>query len=294
MQKELLLAIGDDRAASFNLRFLKELFNDISDIRVTLFYVAPKLASWHMHEETVTPTEEGLVELMAHKKDKGQKALEEARRWLKDMTGCSGDNVHIKVVHSKTGTVRELIDECRSGLYDAMVLGRKGFTWFEEVFENSVCHELIWQDVDFPIWICKRPSSEPRQDILLCLDGSDASLRMADHASYMLADETKHNFTLFHVAKWDYETAIAEELFSKAIAVMKKNGVTEDRITSKCVVAKNVVKAIIQETAASSYMAVGVGRHGTTKRNKKEKMFPTSVSVNLLRQLTDTALWVSQ
>jgi len=294
MQKELLLAIGDDRAASFNLRFLKEMFDDVCDIKMTLFYVAPKFASWHMHEETLAPTDDGLLELMAHKKDKGVKALDEAQQWLKDMTGCSGDNVLTKVVHSKTGTVRELIDECKNGLYDAMLLGRKGFTWFEEVFENSVCHELIWQDIDFPIWVCKRPTGVPRQNVLLCLDGSEASLHMADHASYMLAEETKHSFTLFHAAKWDYETAIAEQIFSKAVAVMKENGVTEDRIKYRSVVNSNVVKAILQEAAVSSYAAVGVGRHGTTKRNKKENMFPTSVSVNLLRQLPDTALWVSK
>lgn len=294
MQKELLLAIGDDRAASFNLRFLKELFDDICDIRLTLFYVAPKLASWSMHEDTLAPMGDDLIELMAHKKDKGEKALDEALRWLKNMTGCPGDNVNTKVVQSKTGTVRELIDECRSGLYDAMLLGRKGFTWFEEVFENSVCHELIWQDIDFPIWVCKRPTGVPHQNILLCLDGSNASLRMADHASYILADEKKHSFTLFHAAKWDYETTIAEQYFSKAVKIMKGNGVTEDRIKFRSVVAKNVVKAIIQEATISSYAAVGVGRRGTTKRNKKENMFPTSVSINLLRQLTDTALWVSK
>ncbi|NDV19919.1 universal stress protein [Pseudodesulfovibrio sp. JC047] len=294
MQKELLLAIGDDRAASFNLRFLKELFDNFCDIKLTLFYVAPKSASWAMHEENLVPAGDDLVEFMAHKKDKGKKALVESRQWLKDMTGCPDDNVRIKVIHSRKGTVRELIEECRSGLYDAMLLGRKAFSWFEAVFENSVCHELIWQDIDFPIWVCKRPTGEPRHDVLLCLDGSDASLRMADHASYMLADETKHAFTLFHTVPKEAEIAVSDPIFNAAVEVMERNGVTRERIVFKPVVERNVVKAIVQETAQHPYAAVGVGRHGTTRQGTKENLFPTSVSINLLRQLPDTALWVSK
>ena len=293
MQKELLLAISDDRAASYNLRFLKDVYENVCDLKLTLFYVAPKCATWGMNENDLVPTNDDLEQLMAHKKDKGAQALNEAVRWLADMTGCDG-NVRTKVVHSRKGSVLELIDEARSGLYDALVLGRKGFTWFEEAFENSVCHELIWQDIDFPIWICKRPSATPRRDVLLCMDGSDAALRMADHAAYMLADEQSHEFTLFHVARHGYESARSGRIFDEALAILAENGVHDERIELKMVTGKNVVKAILKETANTTYAAVGVGRHGTTQRTKKEKIFPSTVAVNLLRQLSDTALWISK
>lgn len=200
MQKELLLAIGDDRAASYNLRFLKEVFENFCNLKLTLFYVAPRKISWEIDQKSLIPKGDGFDELIRHTKTKGEKALEDSQRWIKEIAGCTGSNVTTKVVTSHKGTVQELIAEAHEGMYDAMLLGRKGFTWFEEVFENSVCHELMWQGIDFPIWICKRPPSNPRHDVLLCMDGSGASLRMVDHAGYMLADEIKHTFTLFHVA----------------------------------------------------------------------------------------------
>lgn len=294
MQKELLLAIGDDRAASYNLRFLKEVFENFCDLKLTLFYVAPRMATWAMTGNDLVPKDNDFEELVAHKKSKGEKTLEEAQRWLLEIAGCTGTNIEVKLVHSRKGTVRELIDEAREGLYDAMLLGRKGFTWFEEVFENSVCHELLWRDIDFPIWVCKRPLANPRHDVLLCMDGSAASLRMVDHAGYMLAGEKKHTFTLFHVAQEGYESARAGRIFDEGLALLAENGIDEERIELKMVTAGNLLKAILKEAVDGRYSAVGVGKHGATIPSRMEGMFPSSIVVNLLRQLTDSALWISK
>jgi len=294
MQKELLLAIGDDRAASYNLRFLKEVFNNFCDLKLTLFYVAPRLATWEMHENGLRPKGDDLEALMVHKRDKGAKALEEAKRWIRDIAGCTDTNVETKVVHSRKGTARELVEEARSGLYDALLLGRKGFTWFEEVFNNSVSHEMLWQDIDFPIWVCKRPPDNPRHDVLLCLDGSDASLRMVDHAGYMLAEEPSHTFTLFHVSEHGFGHPDLSRIFDDALDALKANEIDEDRIELKVVNAKSQVKAIIKEAHDGNYSAVGVGRRNEMNRSKMENMFPSSVCVNLLRQMDTAALWISK
>jgi len=294
VQKELLLAIGDDRAASYNLRFLKDAFDSFCDLKLTLFYAAPRSALWDRQEAGLPPTDEAVDRLMAHKKDRGRKALEDARQWIMDIAGCDGQNIRTKVVHSRLGTARELVAEAREGLYDALVLGRKGFTWFEEIFENSVCHELLWQDIDFPIWICKRPSQVSRQNVLLCLDGSAPSLRMADHAGYMLAKEPRQSFTLFHVAQKGYGDARSARIFDEALAILGEHGIPDERIDIKMVTGSNPVKAILKEARAGQYAAVGVGRRGAGSQTRKENLFPSTVSVNLLRQLQETALWISK
>jgi nucleotide-binding universal stress UspA family protein len=294
VQKELLLAIGDDRAASYNLRFLKDTFDSFCDLKLTLFYAAPRSALWDRQEAGMPPSDEAVERLVAHKKDKGKKALEDARRWIMDIAGCDGENIRTKVVHSRLGTARELIAEAREGLYDALILGRKGFTWFEEIFENSVCHELLWHDIDFPIWVCKRPSQVSHQNVLLCLDGSDPALRMADHAGYMLAREPRQSFTLFHVAQTGYADARSARIFDEALAILGEHGIPDERIDIKMVTGRNPVKAILKEARAGHYAAVAVGRHGTGGQTRMENLFPSTVSVNLLRQLQETALWISK
>lgn len=294
MQKELLLAIGDDRAASYNLRFLREVFSTFCDLKMTLFYVTPHKPTWEMDGDHFEPRDSGFDEAALGARARGTKALADAEQWIKDVGGCSGEHVKTKVAHSRRGTVRELIDEAHSGLYDALLLGRKGFTWFEELFENSVCHEMLWHDIDFPIWICKRPPEAPRHDVLLAMDGSDASLRMVDHAAYMLTNEPKHTFTLLHVAEGGYESARAGRIFDEGLALLAEHGVDDERIELKMVTSRNVVKAILKEAHEGRYSAVGVGKHGADAQTKMKGLFPSSVTVNLLRQLTHAALWISK
>lgn len=294
MQKELLLAISDDRAASYNLRFLKEVFSNFCDLKLTLFYVTPRKASWVMRDDHFVPRGKGFDEFTKHKKAKGETALSDAEKWIRNVAGCTSENVRTKVVHSKKGTVRELIDEARDGLYDALLLGRRGFSWFEEVFANSVCHEMLLADIDFPIWISKRPPESPRHDVLLSMDGSDSALRMVDHAGYMLAEEKRHTFTLFHVAEHGYTSGRAGRIFDEGLALLAEHGIEEERIELKMVTGKSTLKAILKEARDGNYSAVGVGKHGKDSDGKARGLFPNSVTVNLLRQLEDTALWISK
>ena len=284
----------DERAAAYTLRYVREVFTSFCDIRLTLFYVAPRPPARDMLKDGLTPSDKGLQNLNKVKQTKGSEALENAIQWLRDVAGCPGENVRTKVIHSRKGTVSELIEEARSGLYDALLLGRRGFSWFEEVFANSVSHELLWQDIDFPIWICRRPPKKPRQDVLLCMDGSPASLRIVDHAGYMLAGEPDHTFTLFHVTQEGFNASESARIFDEGLASLAENGIPEDRIEMKIVKGRNQVKAILKEAAEGNYSAVGVGRHGEYERTQKQHMFPDSVCVNLLRQMENTALWISK
>ena len=293
MQKELLLAIGDERTASYTLRFLKEVFGNFCDLKLTLFYVAPRKAAWAIDEKDLVPRGKGFDEMEAYTKEYGNKAVKHAVDWIRDIAGCSGENVETKVTLSRRGTVQELVDEAHNGLYDALVLGKRALTWFEGVFENSVTHEMLWQEIDFPIWICRKPPSRPRHDILLCLDGSDASLRMVDHAAYMLAGEPDHSFTLFHVAE-NFHNNPSARLFDQGLALLSDNGISEDRVEMKVVTGGNPVKATLKEAAEGRYSAVGVGRHNEADPGPMQAMFPSSVTTRLLRQMTDAALWISK
>jgi len=294
MQKELLLAVGDERAASYTLRYLKEVYSDFCDLRLTLFYAAPRPPSREMRGDGLTPSGKGLQKLNAAKRTKGGKAIEDSLKWLKNIVGCPEGNIRTKVVNSRKGIVTELVDEARAGNYDALLLGRRGFSWFEEMFANSVSHELLWHDIDFPLWICRRPPKHPRQDVLLCLDGSPASLRMVDHAGYMLAQETAHTFTLFHVTNHGFDAAESTRVFDKGLAALAGNNIAEERIEMKLVKSRNQVKAILKEAAQGNYLAVGLGRHGEYERSQKQHLFPDSTCVNLLRQMENTTLWISK
>ena len=51
-----------------------------------------------------------------------------------------------------------------------------------------------------PFWTCRKPDLE-RKNVLLCVDGSEPALRMADHVGFILAQERTQEVTLFVVVK---------------------------------------------------------------------------------------------
>lgn len=294
MKKNILVTISDDASASYSLRFVRSIFDDFCDVELTLMYVTPMSASWQATDPGAVPDASELQKMNRVKKSKGQATLNSASEWMRDIAGCSLDNVKTKIVPSRKGTVREIIDESRKGLYDCTVLGRKAYTWFEELFEDSVSHGLLWRDIDFPIWICKRPPHEPRKDVLLCVDGSEPSLRMADHVGYMLQGQERHSITLAHVAekRLDFGGEV-DKMFSRATDLLRENGISEERIEYKVMRSDNVARAIMRENGDGRYAAIALGKRGN-KPGAMDTFFPSSLSIRLLRLLDETALWISK
>ena len=250
MEKHLLLTIGDDRSTSSSLRFLKVFFDFNSPIRLTLFYVAQKNAFSGGCDSA------GL--------SRAESSLRKAKRDLVDVLNLDPDKIDIKAVSSKRGTVRDITAEARAGMYDAVILGRRGISWLEELFESSVTHSILWESIDFPIWVCRKPLEKSRKNVLLCVDGSDECLRMADHVGFMLQDQKQHDITIFHIkVKGEDEEAVAscQECAMEALTV---NGVAKERISTKVVTTGNPIKAIVDEAKKGNYAVTAIGR-----RNRK-------------------------
>jgi nucleotide-binding universal stress UspA family protein len=261
MQKSLLITISDDLSCLYGVRFVSSFFRNKSAMRITLFYVAP----------TATPTEtggrsgrhgKGAVISDAHRK-KGQKTLDTSKGLLCDR-GFSPDHVSSKLMAKEFGTVKDIIREARKGHYDAVVLGRRGYTIFE---------------------------SEGRKNVLLCVDGSEASLRMADHVGFMLQDEEEHSVTLLTVDTG--ETSNIQAGLEEAKKKLTANGVHDGRIQSLVVRSPRVAKTILEETDRSSFGVVGMGRVGLEKGMMKEWLVG-SRTVKLLENLEKAVLWVSK
>jgi nucleotide-binding universal stress UspA family protein len=287
MQKSLLITISDDLSCLYGVRFVSSFFRNKSAMRITLFYVAP----------TATPTEtggrsgrhgKGAVISDAHRK-KGQKTLDTSKGLLCDR-GFSPDHVSSKLMAKEFGTVKDIIREARKGHYDAVVLGRRGYTIFESVMCNSVSKEIMDKNIDFPLWICRHPE-EGRKNVLLCVDGSEASLRMADHVGFMLQDEEEHSVTLLTVDTG--ETSNIQAGLEEAKKKLTANGVHDGRIQSLVVRSPRVAKTILEETDRNSFGVVGMGRVGLQKGMMKEWLIG-SRTVKLLENLEKAVLWVSR
>ncbi len=294
MEKHLLLAVADGTSASYTLRFVRGMIEDFRDMRLTLLYVAPRALHWDLDNQEMMPPSQVADEISGIKSSQGMLTLNKAKQWLVDIAGCVPGMVETKVVASRKGVVREIIDEAQSGMYDAVVLGRRAYSWFEGLFENSVAHEMLWKAIDFPLWICRRSPQIPRRNVLLCVDGSDASVRMADHVGFMLSDQARHKITVFHVAEKRFQFGEkVDAVFNRVEEVLLENGMSEDRIEFKVVRSDNVPKAVLTEKKMGKYAVIALGKRGNAPA-RMEGFFPSSLSIRLLRLVEGTALWIGK
>jgi nucleotide-binding universal stress UspA family protein len=291
LDKHFLLTISDDRSASHNLRFASGFFGDKERIRLTLFYVSPSVPVTHPDAHDVLK-QTALEEMTSAELHKGRAWLDEARQWAL-ARGFPEDNVAVKAAPERFGTVRDIVTEGHKGLYDAVIVGRRGLSWFEEYLTRSVSKAILWQRVDFPLWVCRMPESW-RRDVLLCVDGSGECLRMADHVGFVLADAPDHRVTVFHVRRKGVD---AEEIIESVRAAILEHGVAEERIRVKVVGEGDAAAAILEEAhdnGGKGYAAVAVGRRQHAPAGPLGQVFMGSVSLKLQDKAEGFSLWISR
>jgi nucleotide-binding universal stress UspA family protein len=283
MQKHILITIGDDATRLYGARFVSSFFRKRDAMSITLFYVAPQASAPAGPVKTVRPT------VSAQQQEKGQKALDPPRSLLIER-GFLPEHIDCKLMPRQFGTVKDIIRESGAGLYDAVVLGRRGYTMFETMLSYSVTRDIMDHDISFPLWICRRPE-EGRKNVLLCIDGSEAGLRIADHVGFMLQDEEEHHVTIFQVDTGAEENMKAS--MEDAKRALMDNGVPEERIKTRARSSGKVAEAILQEARDGAYAVVAVGRVGQHKEGVRKWIFG-STSLKLMENLDKAVLWVSK
>lgn len=286
MERHFLLTVSDQQSSFCGARFLGYFFTNKEDLRITLYYTAPKPAAVWKDEQT-RETEDQAKAQAERFKAKGLEAIDAAKTTLCRM-GFPEEMIETKLTFRKRTKVKDIISEGMEGRYDAVVLGRRGLSWLEEVFSDSVSKELMETPVHFPIWFCRKPR-ESSKNVLICLDGSDPAYRMVDHAGFVLAKQPDQEITLFVVNDGkQFSGDEAETLFYKAEGLLLDNGFPEDRIKTKIADDSNISRAIIKELDEGGYGTVALGR-GDPDRG----FFMGSVCEKLFREVEQTAMWIA-
>lgn len=290
MNKHLLVTISEDETAQRALRFVCGFFKQKDDIRLTLFNTAPQPpAVWGEEAsfETLRENEASAEAIIAS----GKRAMLKAREVFVQ-GGFSPAQVDDKIVARNFSRIDDIIKEGESGLYDAVVFGRRAVIKLENFLDKSASEEMLEAKFAFPLWLC-RDVDYHRHGVLLCVDDSEAFRRMADHVGFILQGESAHPVTLLRVLKKADAGATPEGLFGDAISTLEDNGFPSRLIRTRLVVSDDVPGAILREAEEGRYAAVAVGRTGM-RRGPLARLFATSVTVALFQRLTGAALWVSR
>lgn len=289
MDRHILVTVSEQQSALYAVRFVGQFFCDKRGLNLTLFYTAPRPPALWEGEKSL----ESMREAEAQGKritGRANQALEAAKRELV-MMGCRPEKVDTKLQKRRFSKVDDIIQEMETGLYDAVALGRRGLSWLEQAFEESVTQSMLEKRAPFPIWACRRPDPE-RRNLLLCVDGSEAAYRMAEHVGFILGPEADQEVVVLTVAKSGKGPSDeTEKVLSSALGYMRKTGYPPEKAKTKVLKAASPAKAILGEVNKGKYAVVAMGCTGRGQ-GLIERLFMGSVSMAVFRGVDRGAVWI--
>ncbi|VAW38680.1 hypothetical protein MNBD_DELTA03-24 [hydrothermal vent metagenome] len=195
-----VLAAVDGSIHSFNaLRYLSYLFTDLENINVHLLCVVPA-GSARLGMEWVDERDQ-----MTMVSTQVRAKLSAARRFMEEAVlqlgrrGIAPAQVTTSVKLSRSSVAADILTEANKGLYDALLIGRRGIGRIEELFMgSSLSGSMAERCYKIPLWIVDGKVNSRR--FLLPVDSSFNSLKAADHLGFMLAHNPYAEVSLLHLS----------------------------------------------------------------------------------------------
>ncbi|MBA3011196.1 MAG: universal stress protein [Proteobacteria bacterium] len=283
MDRHFLIAVSDQKSAIFGVRFVSDFFSDKGNVKSTLFYSTPKPPAIFENERSLEATSRQNAQEQKNIAQ-GKEAVEKARQVCLEC-GFKPENLIDRVETQVFSKVADIIQEGERGLYDAVVLGRRGLSMLEEAFEDSVSRDIFDQTFTFPLWLCR--SSDPvRKNVLFYGDGSGASFQMADHVGFITGLEKRHRVDILMPESTTDQSSTMDQYKQ----ILLKHGLTADMIQTRSLGANDPAKQILNLVNAEAYAAVALGR-SDNESNLLARLFKGPVSSTLFRELKNAALW---
>lgn len=279
IKKHFLLAVSKDSTHQYGVRFLSYFFGNKNDVLVDVLNVTHKnQGSGYFSgglQETSLKTEKSF--------------LGQVRQRMIDF-GFPAENIRTEARAGAISTAQDIIAHGRKGLYDALVLGRRGLTLLESLIQDSVSSKVLDEQCDLPLWICREPERQ-KKNVLLCTDGSRQSLNTADHVGFVLEAAPDSTITVLHVSTGAGEKQ--QEILDNTVAEILNNGYPRESIITLALEGSNPAEVILKYARINNFAVIAMGRKcQTSPRTGFSRFFVGSVSSDVLKNLERASLWI--
>ena len=308
MNKKILIAVDDSIHSKNAIRYASNMAAFVKDVNYTLFHVQPTISQYLLDEaEKDRAAKAELKKIVEKNTEAGNNLLEEHREQMIKM-GVATQSVDIVTQPRMAGLAKDILRYSHSGLYDSIVMGRRGLSGLQEAIMGSVSANVLEHSNSIPIWLIDGEVKSSR--LMFAVDGSENSLKALDHLALMMGNNPDIEVLFFHVqpkvsdfCPIDFESAendrieelvlrgdknCVDQFFAHALKRLKDAGIDDSQIEVKVSNALfNPGKAIIEEAKQGDYGTIIIGRRGINRT-----FFTGSVSRYVINQISDKALWI--
>jgi nucleotide-binding universal stress UspA family protein len=308
MEKKILMAVDDSIHSNQSLRYATKMFSGSRDVTFTLFNEQPMISQYLVHEARTDPKAYASLKKVIKKNTAEAQMLLEKQKKRMIAMGVPNKRIELVAQQRMLGRSQDILEYARKGLYDAIVVGRRGLSRIQKTFMGSTSAELLENADEVPVWMVDGKVTSPK--ILVAVDGSESSYRALDHVGSMLFENAETRYCLFHVSQkakdmdalsfakddLDIQDIVAKsskrmmgEFFAAAEQKLKDAGIAADRvdIITKAKRKASVGKMVLAEAEKGKFGTVVVGRRGADRAH-----YFGSVSRYVTQRMTDRALWL--
>ena len=307
MKKKILVAVDGSIYSRKAIDYVVKMESLIKDLNYTLLNIHPKLSEFLVEDSRIDgKARSALKEITARNHENSIRILNDAKSIMIKL-GVNENQIETVSRPVVKGTAKAIIDYGRRGLYDAIVMGRRGISRLAEVFMGSVTNSVLEHTSINPVWTVGGDVKSLK--IMIAVDGSESSLRAVDHVIFMLGENPDIRITLLHVMPKlrDYCEIIFEEkedmleevikqsdkhciddFYAHAQKKIKEAGLKKSQIDIKQVVSiMNTGKSIVNEVKKGNFGTVVIGRRGAD-----DSFFLGSISRFVLANISNRAVWL--
>ena len=315
-EHKILIAIDGSRPSLRAASYAAGMTSMIPALHFVLLYVLPAIPPYLEDGwKTDKRARAKLKTLRNTNLATGENILEKAKEHLVSHH-VPEEYIELKILPRTAGLARDILFEAEQGLYDALIVGRRGLSRPQELFMGSVSNRLIQHAHKIPLWVVDQEITQPK--VLVALDGSEPSLRAVDQVAFMLGDHSKAAVHFLHVAPrlqsvcpidfgdedtlidldHDYDEmeeefmredeACLDDFTPRAVNILSRAGFSSDRITVETrEVTLGVARTIIKAAKEGGFGTVVLGRSGLNRAH-----FLGSVSDRVVRRAEGLAIWL--
>ena len=307
MERQLLMAVDGSIHSTQSLRYATKMLGGSDEVIFTLFHGEPMISQYLLDEVRTDPRAYSALKKVNKKNKENSRLLLEKQSERLITMGIPKKRIVMVSQQRMTGLARDILEYGRKGIYDAIVVGRRGLSRAQKTFMGSTSAKLLEHSEVIPVWMVD--GNVKSKKILVAVDGSESSYRAVDHIGFMLSKNPNIKYCLFHVFQ-DAEDMDAisfrvdnpsinklvnkgskrhiEKFFADAEHKLAEAGITADRVNKISAKRKGRVgKIILNEAKKGNYGTVVVGRRGTSHAH-----YFGSVSRYVTERITNRALWL--
>jgi len=208
IQKMIVVPIDGSENVYKTLDYVNLCFGSNHPIKITLFYVLPRLPAILVEESRKSDaTLKQLRNLEGRNTDIAERLLAVGKKRLIDM-GFAEKTVEAVFRRIEIGIARDIVNWSEKKRADAVVIATRGRSKLAAFFLGEIANKVLEYSRVCPVWMVK--GTVKKKNVLLAIDNSKNALRAVDHAGFMLSG-TDAQIRIFH-SKRDLNRFIPDAL----------------------------------------------------------------------------------